>query len=243
MNRGYEAFYPVETMDKGGFEKANYFGYEDDVMLEPSENWLEERSDDEPFLATYETITPHHDYLAPDRYGIKGFAEKEGQNRYLNSVRYVDFFVKNLIEQYKELGLYDDTIFVFYGDHGEAFGEHGRYQHDNVPYEEGLRIPLLILDPGRRQDGRRVGAPVNQLDVLPTVLDLLGYGVTGGEYPGSSLLGPPPEDRTLRAACWYERECLVSVKGDEKFIYHYGDRPDELFDVSSARSGDLLWDR
>ncbi len=36
VNRGYEAFYPVETMDKGGFEKANYFGYEDDVMLEPS---------------------------------------------------------------------------------------------------------------------------------------------------------------------------------------------------------------
>jgi lipoteichoic acid synthase len=231
-NMGYEEFYPVESMDTKGFEEANYFGYEDDVMLEPSRNWLQENGDDGPFLAAYETITPHHDYLAPDRYGIKGFAEKDGLNRYLNSVRYVDFFVKNLIEQYKELGLYEETIFVLYGDHGEAFDEHGLYQHDNVPYEEGLRVPLLIHDPQRWQDGERVEAPANQLDLLPTVLELLGYEAEGGEYPGNSLLGPLPETRTLMASCWYEGECLASIRGDEKYVYYYGDRPDELFDLS-----------
>jgi lipoteichoic acid synthase len=230
-NMGYDEFYPLETMDKRGFEKANYFGYEDDIMLSQSRRWLEENGDEGPFLATYETITPHHDYLAPDRYGIRDFAEKDGFDRYLNSVRYVDFFVKNLIEQYKDLGLYEDTIFVIYGDHGEAFGEHGRYQHDNVPYEEGLRIPLLILDPGRFEGGKRLEAPTDQLDVLPTVLDLLGHGVEGGRYPGRSLLAPP-EDRTLMASCWYEEECLASIKGDEKYVYFYGDRPEQLFDLS-----------
>jgi lipoteichoic acid synthase len=232
-NMGYEEFYPVESMDKEGFEKANYFGYEDEVMLKPSRRWLEENGDDGPFLATYETITPHHDYLAPDkRYGHKEFAEKDGLNRYLNSVRYVDFFVRHLLEQYKELGLYEETIFVFYGDHGEAFGEHGLYQHDNVPYEESLRVPLLIHDPGRWETGERVEAPVNQLDILPTILDLLGYSVEGGRYPGSSLLGSLSEDRTLMASCFYEHECLVSIEGDEKYIYHYGDEPEELFDLS-----------
>ncbi len=231
-NMGYDEFYPVETMDKEGFEQANYFGYEDDIMLEPSREWLEENGDDGPFVATYETITPHHDYRAPDRYGIQDFAEKDGLNRYQNSVRYVDFFVRNLIRQYKELGLYEDTIFVFYGDHGEAFGEHHRYQHDNVPYEEGLRIPLLVHDPRRFPEGERVGTPVNQLDALPTVLDLLGYGVEGGEYQGVSLAGPLPDGRTLMASCWYEDECLASVTGDEKYVYHYGDRPEELFDLS-----------
>ena len=232
-NMGYGAFYPVETMNTKGFEKANYFGYEDEVMLEPSRQWLEENGDDGPFLATYETLTPHHPYLAPaERYGRKEFAEKDGLNRYLNSVHYVDFFVRHLIEQYKELGLYDQTIFVFYGDHGEAFGEHGLYQHDNVPYEEGLRVPLLIHYPGRWEDGERVEAPTNQLDILPTVLDLLGYDVESGSYPGSSLLGPLPKNRTLMAGCWYARECLASIEGDEKYIYHYGDEPDELFDLS-----------
>ena len=230
-NLGYKEFYPVETMDRKGFEKANYFGYEDDVMLEPSRKWLEENADDGPFLATYETITPHHDYLAPDeRYGRKEFAEDDAFNRYLNSVRYVDFFVRNLIEQYKDLGLYEDTIFIIYGDHGEAFGEHGRYQHDNVPYEEGLRIPMMVHDPQRWTDGERVGELASQLDVLPTVLGLLGYDVKGGAYPGHSLLNLP-EDRTLMASRWYNKKCLASIEGSEKYIYHYSDRPEEVYDL------------
>ncbi|QYJ14212.1 Phosphoglycerol transferase I [Rubrobacter xylanophilus DSM 9941] len=228
-NMGYEEFYPVETMDTEGFQKANYFGYEDDVMLEPSRKWLE-KNGDEPFIATYETITPHHQYLAPDkRYGRKDFAEDDTLNRYQNTVRYVDFFVKNLIEQYKELGLYEDTVFVIYGDHGEAFGEHGRYQHDNVIWEEGLRVPLMIVDPSRPAE--RIERPVSQLDILPTVADLLGYGIAGGEYPGYSVLDLP-EERTLMFACWYENKCLASLEGDEKYVYHFGNQPEEFYDLS-----------
>jgi phosphoglycerol transferase MdoB-like AlkP superfamily enzyme len=229
-NMGYEEFYPVETMETEGFEKANYFGYEDDVMLEPSKQWLE-KNGDEPFIATYETITPHHQYLAPDnRYGSKDFAEDDELNRYQNSVRYLDFFVKNLVDQYKEAGLYENTVFVIYGDHGEAFGEHGRSQHDNVMWEEGVRIPLMVVDPARPEGGR-IEKPVNQLDILPTVVDLLGYEVAGGEYPGYSLLNPPAE-RTLMFSCWYEDKCLASLKGDRKYIYNYGNEPDEFYDLS-----------
>lgn len=229
-NMGFDEFYPVETMDTEGFEQANYFGYEDDVMLDPSRRWLEENGD-EPFVAAYETITPHHDYRAPDRYGIKDFAEDETLNDYQNSVRYVDFFLKNLIQQYKDAGLYEDTVFVIYGDHGEAFGEHERGQHDMVPWEEGVRIPMMILDPQKLPDGRRVEEPVNQVDILPTVSELLGYEIEGGEYPGASMLDPP-EDRTLKFSCWNESGCLASIEDGMKYIYHYGDRPEELYDLS-----------
>ncbi|WP_166398700.1 LTA synthase family protein [Rubrobacter marinus] len=230
-NMGYEEFYPVETMDKEGFEKANYFGYEDDIMLEPSRRWLEgQKKTGAPFVAAYETITPHHDYQAPDRYGIEDFAEDEELNRYQNSVRYVDFFLKNLFDQYKEMGLYEDTVFVLYGDHGEGFGEHGRRQHDNAIYDEGLRIPLMIVDP--RRAGERVETPVNQPDVLPTVTDMLGYRIRGGDYDGSSLLRPLPEDRTVMSSCWNEDGCLASIKGDVKYIHHFGDKPDEVYDLS-----------
>ncbi len=233
-NLGYEEFYPVETMNTEGFEKANYFGYEDDVMLEPSKDWLEEqKGSGEPFLATYETITPHHQYLAPqERYGREDFDENDQLNRYQNSVRYQDFFLRNLIDQYKELGLYEDTVFVLYGDHGEAFGEHERFQHDNVPYEEGLRIPLLIHDPRQVQNGARIEVPVSQLDVLPTVVEVLGYEIEGGAYKGSSLLGPRPEERTLMFSCWNDSGCLASVKGTQKYIYHLDDEPEEVFDLS-----------
>jgi lipoteichoic acid synthase len=229
-NFGYDTFTATEGMNKEGFDKANYFGYEDDIMLEPSRAWLEENGDDGPFLTTYLTVTAHHDYVVPDRYGKKPFSEDEVLNRYLNTLRYQDFFLKNLFTQYKELGLYEDTIFVILGDHGEGFGEHGLKQHDNTIYEEGLHIPLLIHDP-RRPESRRIGAPVSELDVLPTLADLLGYRIGGGLYPGTSILSAS-DDRTLMASCYHEQTCLASMKNGEKYIYSYGNRGEEYYDLS-----------
>ena len=238
-NFGYEDFYPLESMDKKGFEKVMYpgqeAGYEDDIMLTPSEEWLKNHQD-VPFLATYHTATPHHQYIVPKwyeaRYGNETFSKDELLNRYLNTLRYQDYFLKRLIDQYKKLGLYENTVFIILGDHGEGFGEHGRYTHGSVPYEEGLRIPLIIHDPKRVQNPVRVKEPVSQLDVLPTVADLLGYQVEGGEYQGSSLLRALPKDRTLMFSCHDEHRCLASLNGNKKYIYHYDNQPDELFDLS-----------
>jgi arylsulfatase A-like enzyme len=228
---GYGEYYPLETMDTEGFEQSNYFGYEDDIMLGPSEEWLKEYKG-KPFVAKYLTGTGHHEYLPPKRYGLKYFSEDDRLNRYLNCLRYQDFFLKNLLDQYKKLGLYEETIFVIYGDHGEGFGEHGRYVHEDNPYEESLKVPLLIHDPRRFHNGERVEGPSNLTDILPTVLDLLGYEVRNGEYPGYSLLRPLPEDRTLMFSSFNKDKYLASMKGTEKYIHHYGNQPDEFYDLS-----------
>lgn len=229
-NFGYEDFFPIEDMDTKGFDEANYFGYEDNIMLKPSEKWLK-KDKEKPFLATYLTVTPHHDYTVPDRYGKKEFVKDKELNKYLNTVRYQDFFLKNLFEQYKELGLYEDTVFVVLGDHGEGFGEHGLRQHDNVIYNEGLHIPFLVHDP-RNKNGGSIEPPINGLDVLPTVTDLLGYNVEGGTYPGSSILGAPT-DRTLMASCYQENRCLASIEDQEKYIYYYGNKEAEFYDLAT----------
>ena len=231
-NFGYDDFQPVETMDTTGFQQSNYFGYEDDIMLQPSKDWLEQHKG-RPFLAMYLGVTGHHDYRPITRYGRKDYADLPALNNYQNEVRYLDFFVKNVIDQYKELGLYDDTIFVIYGDHGEGFGEHDLYQHDNTIYQEGLKVPFIIHEPGRFDGGKRVGTLSDQLDVIPTLMDLLGYKVTGGSYPGRSLLAPPQEDRTLFFSCFDEYKCLASIKGTEKYIYFYGNQPEEVYDLAS----------
>ncbi|CAN5706925.1 LTA synthase family protein [soil metagenome] len=230
-NFGYEDFQPVETMDKTGFQKSNYFGYEDDIMLQPSRDWLEAHKG-KPFVATYLGVTGHHDYQPVDRYGHEHYSDDPALDHYQNEVRYLDFYLKNVIDQYKALGLYDDTIFVIYGDHGEGFGEHDLYQHDNTIYQEGVRVPLVILDPGRFQDGKRVETLTDQVDILPTIVDLLGYKVTDGSYPGRSLLAPPDEDRTLFFSCFDDYRCLASLKGDEKYIYFFGNQPEEVYDIS-----------
>src|SRR5918998_1709559 len=97
-NFGYEEYYPLESMNTEGFEQTNYFGYEDDIMLEPSEEWLEENGD-EPFLAKYLTGTGHDDYKClSTRYGKEDFADEEPLNSYLNCLRYQDHFVRNRSE-------------------------------------------------------------------------------------------------------------------------------------------------
>jgi arylsulfatase A-like enzyme len=106
------------------------------MMLKPSEQWLKTHTD-EPFMAEYFTGTGHYGYeCLGTRYGDKDFSEDDQLNRYLNCLRLQDIFLKNLFDQYKELGLYENTIFVLFGDHGEGFKEHGRDMHgegnDNI---------------------------------------------------------------------------------------------------------------
>ena len=227
-NMGFEFFTPLEKMEHEEYELANYFGKEDAVMLSPSEEWLQEYGD-EPFMATYLTLTPHHVYLAPRRYGRFQWAEDDVFNRYLNSLYYVDQFSRELLEQYRDLELFEDTLFVFVGDHGEAFGEHGRMQHDNVIWEEGIHIPLFIYDPSN-PEGRRTTAPVSQIDVAPTIVDALGFDVRGGRYPGVKIDQAPPE-RRVYAHCWYELRCMASIGERWKYIDHFAHRPPEVYDL------------
>jgi Sulfatase len=228
-NLGYTDFYPVDVLDKSGFAKANYFGWEDDILLPPSRSWLT-RHRDEPFLAGYLTVTSHHDYKVPATIAEEHLSDDPEFNRYLNTVHYGDRFVRRLIQQYKDLGLYDNTVFVVMADHGEGFGEHGVRQHDNTVYTEGVRIPLLVHDP-RHPTPRRVTTPVQLTTVLPTVVEHLGYQVAGGSYPAAPVTSKtqPP----VRIACHVDNSCLASIRGSEKYIFHFGQRPDEYFDLAA----------
>ena len=232
-NFSYEDFYASGDTNTDGFQVTNTFGYEDDVMIEPSERWLKAHGKDGPFLAQYFTSGAHYGYeCVPNRYGYELFSEDEELDRYHNCLRMLDFFLKNLFDQYKELGLYGNTIFVLYGDHGEGFKEHGRDMHGDTIWEEGLHVPLIFHAPGWFQSGEQSKGPSSQIDILPTVLEMLGYEVEGGEYPGYSLLHPLPEDRTVMSNCITNRKCMASLKRTEKYIHHFDEQPDEFFDLS-----------
>lgn len=228
---GFDDFAGTEDLPTDGFSTANYFGYEDDVMLTPSRDWIE-RDPSRPFLLGYLTVTAHHDYAMPDGFETEQLADDPELNNYLNGLRYQDRFVGKVIQQFKDLGLYDDTIFVISGDHGEGFGEHKLRQHDNTIYQEGVQIPLIVHDPQRFAGGERITTPVQHPAILPTVTDLLGYSISGGTYRSASLLSRAARPPVM-ISCFEEARCLARIEGSLKYIHHYGYRPDEVFDLAA----------
>jgi len=78
-----------------------------------------------------------------------------------------------LLDELDALGLARDTLVVFLSDHGEAFAEHGVFLHDDL-YAETLHVPLILRFPGRLPAGVRRPERVGLVDVMPTILDLLG---------------------------------------------------------------------
>jgi hypothetical protein len=236
---GFQLFRSRDTLKRKPYENVNYFGIEDRAMLGPGLAWSLAQT--QPFLVTYNTLTTHHDYGLPrgfDSIEIPGYHGRHLEQ--LNAIRYVDGFVGDLVRAYEAAGLGDNTIFVMLGDHGEAFGEHGLSQHDMVIYDEGLRIPMVMYGPGviaaahpEVPPGSHVTGPRQQIDVLPTLLDLAGAEVVGGTLPGKSLFSQVPDDRTLYHSCWRSHRCVASRKEERKFIDHYRDLPAQVFDLDA----------
>ena len=236
-NFGFAHFAGPEHMKTEGFDRCSYFGYEDDVLVQPALDWVDQQKS--PFLLTLLTVTPHHRYTVP-----KGFATIEfhtgnaDHDKYLNDLRYMDRFLSKVVDGFRQRNLMDRTVFVVLGDHGESFGEHGRWGHDNTIYEEGIQIPLVLfgadVPKGRVVEGLR-----QNIDVMPTILDLLGMPMEPGDLPGRSVLSTPGHDR-LVFSCKDRHQCMAMRHGDRKYIFYFGKRPTEVFDI--ARDPDELHD-
>jgi lipoteichoic acid synthase len=232
-NLGFDHFVSGDQLPKEGLKRANYFGYEDRQLLPPLYKFIDEQAKDKskPFMLTVLTNQPHHEYLSVPHYGNEKFVSDTLKNRYLNAVRYDDFVMRELFAKFESAGLMDNTIFLILGDHGEGFGEHGRYAHDDTIYEEGLHIPFLIHDRSGKREPARIEGLYNELDVVPTVLDLLDLQIVEGSYIGRSVFAAAPE-RPIYAACYNENKCIARLEGNLKYIHHFDRQRDELFDIS-----------
>ncbi len=93
---------------------------------------------------------------------------------YYASVSWMDWNVGRVLAELDRLGLRDNTIIVFWGDHGYHLGEFGKWSKHNSLFESGTRVPLLVAAPGAKGNGAVVPAPVQSLDIYPTLCELCG---------------------------------------------------------------------
>jgi arylsulfatase len=88
-------------------------------------------------------------------------------------IRYLDDYLKELDEFLEQQGIVEDTLLVLFGDHGESLTEHDIYWDHCGLYDPTVHVPLIMRWPGKMPAGRRVSGLVQQVDILPTVLEAI----------------------------------------------------------------------
>ncbi len=146
------------------------------------------------------------------------------KNLYDGEIRYVDHHLGALLAGLKELNLYEDSLIVVLSDHGEAFYEHGTFDHGYTVYSEEIDIPLVIKFPAHLGLRGRCEAPAAITDVGVTILQLSDSGFP---YPTS---GRNLREETIDRDLWSEELSTINkgqpklalVQGDYKAIYSLG---------------------
>jgi phosphoglycerol transferase MdoB-like AlkP superfamily enzyme len=158
--------------------KRTSWGYHDEYLLDYVADWLEEQDRrSQPCFLTVFTISHHHPWHVPDHYPAPQFdTGSSGEyRRFLQTFHYADHCLGKFVANLRRMALDRRTILFILADTAAPQGEH----HDNFMlinylYEENLRIPLLILAPGRIREPKMIHDVGSQVDLLPTVMDMLG---------------------------------------------------------------------
>jgi len=281
FGRGFDSFESVPTsqVPEGTTRK----------LVNRVAKWLA-RSPREPFFAFLHFYDVHADYVAEDEYlglfrdgafeevtgktgqlkrhrrGLLNWGEREAAQLaalYDAGLRQFDDDLGRLLALLDEHGVRDDTLVVLTSDHGEEFLEHGDVLHGRTVHQELLHVPLIMAGPGLPA-GLRVAEDASLVDVVPTVLSLLGVTLDR-ELDGLDLSrawrrpGEPPADRPTFAEAdkWYDMDegnfRRAVRKGRFKLTYDHlsGERrvfdleedPGELRDIGADQPvlRDALW--
>ncbi len=146
-----------------------------------------------PFFLFVHYFDPHSPYDPPPPYSLvdpwltEGSLELDDQ-LYDGEVAYTDEHIGRLVKGLEEKGLLENSLVVFASDHGENLGEHGERSHGYFVYDGTFRTPLIYSMPGRLPEGEVYKGLARHIDLVPTVLDILG--IEGlGRFPleGTSL--------------------------------------------------------
>ena len=144
--------------------------------------------------------------------GVEQFGPEDAaylSDLYDGEIAYTDQEIGRLLDELRTRGVLDSMVVVILSDHGEEFAEHGDYQHDQL-YGECLHVPLLVHLPGGQLGGTKVSGLASLLDVLPTLLELLGVA-PGTQLAGRSLVPAMQSGRTPNQPVLSERTMFADA--------------------------------
>jgi arylsulfatase A-like enzyme/tetratricopeptide (TPR) repeat protein len=229
LNQGFDT-YDGRFTDEG---KKGFFSRRvGEEVNRPAMAWLEGHAQ-KPFFLFLHYFDCHSPYAPhpPD-------TSPYGDDPYAGEIAYIDHCIGGVLDRLRALGVYDNTLVIITGDHGESLGEHGELTHTYFIYQCTLHVPLVIRTPGCGK-GIKVEGNVNLVDIVPTVLDLVGLKipswVEGADLRPALEGGPAPDNQravyieSLEAATYGCSALHGIVQGPWKYIL--APRP-ELYDLT-----------
>jgi arylsulfatase A-like enzyme len=185
-------------------------------LFERTSRWID-RNENKNFFLFLHTYQVHGPYLPPPPYD-EIFLERRIDNKteflrevlgtvrnkfrpvdekdresvislYDGGIRYTDeYLIGPLIQKLKALDMYDRSLIIFTSDHGEEFYEHRGWEHSHSLYNELIKVPLIVKFPHSRFHGEKIDSIARLIDIVPTVLDVLGIENSEAEMDGDSLI-------------------------------------------------------
>ncbi len=187
-NLGFQDFYSMEDLNQ---DDIIGLGISDKSMFHQLVSILEQQT--QPYFTFAVTLTNHHPFILDEGHrSLELLPEDEGTTfgDYLETVRYTDEAIGQLISELKASGLYDNTVIAMYGDHhGLNCGmEEVNYRMSDFlgriyDYDEMLNIPLIIHVPGSGVE-ETISTTGGQIDFLPTIANVMGL-----EYDSTFVMG------------------------------------------------------
>ncbi|PWB68264.1 MAG: hypothetical protein C3F15_16755, partial [Holophagae bacterium] len=191
--------------------------------------WLERNRDRDGFLFLH-YYDPHALWAPPEPWATQYAGEP-----YAGEIAYVDACIGTVLGALRELGIYDSSLLIITGDHGEMLGEHGEEEHSYFIYQSALRVPLIVKPPHSRRAGE-VDAWASLIDIVPTVCGALGIQPPQ-QSSGVDLLRRDPEAEprslyceSLTPTAYGAASLLGVVSGPFKLIQT---RRPELYDLDA----------
>ncbi len=220
LSRGFDHY----DDDLSSGRKAYQFSYRErqaEQVNAAALAWLRDHVD-KPFFLFVHYFDPHWPYDAPEPFGGRYRGNHYGD--YDGEIAYTDDQLGKLIDGLEALGVRDRTLLVVTSDHGEGLKEHDENTHSMLLYDSTLRVPLIFSGPAPVPHRRLVSRQVGLVDLMPTILDLLGAEIPPG-LDGVSLLAPPEGGpralyiETLATKFMHGWAPLVGVRRDDfKFV-------------------------
>ncbi len=155
------------------------------------------------------------------------------RNNYHNGILQADHTIEQIFQILNGQGVLDEALVVITADHGEHLGEGGRFGHGGKPWEQVVRIPVLIYDGQGADYPER--ALVSQVDIAPTFLHAIGAPIPA-DWSGIALQVPSSRDSVYVAA--YESSGVVADRAGRRYKYLQNRKngDEELFDLTAPNA-------